>query len=337
MMTFVRSSLAFLAVATPLLAAHGSAPAEATSPARVRTVRPGAPSGVALVPASVIAARRATLSTRVAASVRAVHVREGQRVAAGELLVSLSDSDVRGALAAAESALAAASAHERRIVELAGQRAATPSELEMARAQRAQADAAVAGARATLAYTELRAPFAATVQARRIEPGDLVGPGQPLVELEGDELELVATLSQEEARSISLGKLLRFEAGTTRGEAAVTAFTPGGDALSHRRALRARVRSVQGELRTGTFARLEVPAAGAASGAALWIPRSALVERGDLTGVFVASAGRAELRWIALGEGAGDLVAVRAGLRPDEAVVDAPGALRDGQAIEVNP
>ena len=67
------------------------------------------------------------------------------------------------------------------------------------------------------------------------------------------------------------------------------------------------------------------------------MPRSALVERGDLTGVFVARDGRAELRLVALGEPVGALVAVRAGLKVDEAVVDAPGALRDGQAIEVLP
>jgi len=333
----VRASLLVLALASPLPGAQASAPDRAPPATRVRTVHPGAPSGTALVPANVVAARRATLSTRVAAAVREVHAREGQRVAAGQLLVSLSDSDVRGALAAAETALAAAAAHERRIGELAAQRAATPSELEMARAQRAQAEASVAAARATLAYTELRAPFAATVQARRIDPGDLVGPGQPLVELEGDDLELQATLSEGEARGVSLGGAIRFEAGSARGEAIVTALTPGGDALSHRRAFRARVRTVEGELRTGTFARIEVPAADPASGAALWIPRTALVERGDLTGVFIASSGRAELRWIALGEGAGDLVAVRAGLRPGEAVVDAPGTLRDGQAIEVHP
>jgi RND family efflux transporter MFP subunit len=332
-----RSSLLALALSAPLLPAHAAVPGPA-SPARVRTVRPGAPSGTAFVPASVVAARRATLSTRVAAAVREVHVREGQRVAAGQLLVSLSDSDVRGALSAARSALSAASSHERRIRELAARRAATPSELEMAIAQRAQAGASVAAARATLAYTEIRAPFAATVQARRIDPGDLVGPGQPLVELEGDALDLVASLSEGEARAVSLGKTVRFQAGAARGAAVVSALTPGGDALSHRRTVRARVRSVEGELRTGAFARIEVPAGDASEpSAALWIPRTALVERGDLTGVFVASSGRAELRWIALGEGAGDLVAVRAGLDPHEAVVDAPGALRDGQAVEVHP
>jgi RND family efflux transporter MFP subunit len=332
-----RLALALVLAAAAAAPAGASTPAAApAAPARVRVVHAGAPDGKGLVPASVVAARRATISTRVAASVTAVAVREGDRVAQGALLASLSDADVRGQLAAAETGLAAAAAHERRIRELAAKRAATPSELEMAGAQRAQAEAAVAGARATLGYTQLRAPFAGTVQARRVEPGDLVGPGQPLLELEGDGLELVATLSEREARGLAAGQVLAFQAGDARGEAKVVALTPGGDALSFRRTVRAAVTEVDGELRSGAFARLAVPGASRAEGA-IWLPRTALVARGDLTGAFVAANGKAELRWLSLGDAAGDLVAIRAGLRQGEQVVDAPGALRDGQAVEVQP
>ena len=88
-------------------------------------------------------------------------------------------------------------------------------------------------------------------------------------------------------------------------------------------------------LRTGTFARLELPGAPPSREGA-WIPRSALIERGDLTGVFVAEDGHANLRWISLGEPSGDRVPVRAGLKAGEPVIDSPGALRDGQAVEVS-
>jgi RND family efflux transporter MFP subunit len=305
-------------------------------PARVRAVKASAAASGAFVPASIVAVRRATIATRLAASVAAIAVREGDRVHPGDLLVSLSDQDVRGALSAAEAALAAAVAHERRIRTLAAERAATPAELEAAIAQRAQAEAALAAARASVGYAQLRAPFAGTIQARRAEPGDLVGPGQPILELEGDALEVVASLSEDEAREVAVGTVLPFEAGRARGEAVVRALTPGGDPLSHRRTVRAQIRTTQGELRSGAFARIRVPAApGAASGT--WLPSTALVERGDLTGVFVAENGRAELRWISVGEREGELVAVRAGVRSGEVVIDAPGALRDGQRVEVQP
>jgi RND family efflux transporter MFP subunit len=325
---------AALAAALPLAVPAAEAPPAPT--AQVRTIPATASQdGGAWVAASVAAAARATLSTRVAATVTAVHVQEGQRVARGQLVMSLSDADLRGALAAARAALAAASANERRTRNLLAVRAATPAEMEMVATQRAQAEAAVAAAQANLAYAQLRAPFAGTVQARRVDPGDLVGPGQPLLVVEGDALELQASVSEAEGKALELGAPLKFQADGIVGTAVVTALTPGADPVTHRRTLRARVQPAPG-LRSGAFARLEVPGAGQAAAHA-WVPRSALVERGDLTGVFVASAGRAELRWIAVGEPTGDGVRVRAGLRPDDRVIDAPGALRDGQAVEVMP
>jgi membrane fusion protein, multidrug efflux system len=319
------------------LLARGAAAASDTArpPAQVRVVSAGPESAPRWVPANLGAARRATVSTRLSAAVRAVAVEEGMKVSAGQVLVRLADEDVRAQLAAAQTALANAVLQERRIERLKAQRAATPAELEQAQAQRAQAQAAVSAAQASLGQMEIRAPFAGTVQARRVTAGDFVGPGQPLLEIEGSELEVVATVSEEEARGLALGQKLRFESGGRDGDAEITALAPGGDPLSHRRALRARVRSSRDALISGSFARLSLPAAAARPG--VWVPRSALVERGDLTGVFVATGGRAELRWLALGELTGDRVPVRAGLAPGEQVIDAPGALRDGDPIEVLP
>lgn len=328
----VTHTLATLILTTLPLAASSAEPS--TPPARVRIAKSDFAAGKVWVAANLAAMHGATLSTRLAASVRAVHVDEGMQVRQGQLLVSLTDDDVRAQLQAAQTALATASAHAQRITQLAAQRAATPSELEMAQAQRAQASAAVAAARAALSYTEIRAPFSGTIQARRVNVGDLVGPGQPLVELTGSDLEVQATVSEAESAGLHVGQRLRFQAANRQGSAEITALTPGGDPLSHRRALRARVIGGPDGLRAGTFARVELPGTAAAPQVA-WVPRSALVERGDLTGVFVAESGHAQLRWISPGEPAGDQIPVRAGLRPGEVVIDAPGALRDGQSVEV--
>jgi membrane fusion protein, multidrug efflux system len=333
-----RNLAVVLSLALPAATHAEPAPAAPAAPARVRVVTTTPAHGTRWVAGSLAAVRRAVVSTRTAASVRSVNVEEGARVGQGALLVRLSDEDVRGQLAAARTALSTAAAQERRMEVLAAQGASTPMELDQARAQRAQAEAAVSTARAALAYTEIRAPFAGTVQARRVNAGDLVGPGQPLLELEGSELEVIASLSEEEARGIAIGQAMRFQAGGEAGAAEVSALAVGGDPLSHRRTLRARVHQGGATLRSGTFARLELPADVGAPPPGVWVPRSALVERGDLTGVFVVAAGQAQLRWLALGEGVGDRVPVRAGLAAREAVIDAPGdALRDGQRIEVAP
>ena len=332
----IRLSLAAaLLASSTALGAPPHAP-DARAPARVRVVVAGPATAPRLVPATLAAARRATISTRLSASVSAVAAEEGARVTAGAVLVRLADADVRAQLAATRTSLANALSQERRMERLAAERAATQAEVEQAQAQRAQAQAAVSAAEAGVAQMEIRAPFSGIVQARRVNVGDFVGPGQPLIEIEGDDLELVASLSEAEIASIALGQKLRFDVGDRQGVAEVTALAPGGDPLSHRRALRARVRSERAGLSSGSFARLSLPGTPPRPG--VWVPRSALVERGDLTGVFVASDGRAELRWLALGEITGDRVPVRAGLAPGEQVIDAPGgALRDGDPIEVMP
>lgn len=300
----------------------------------VSLVAQGAPEGGAWVAATLQSTRTANIATRMAAQVKRVHAEEGQRVAAGALLISLGDEDLQGQLKAAETGLATIEAHHRRIQALQAQKASTIAELEQVQAQVAQAQAGVTALKANIAYTQIRAPFAGVVQSRKVNEGDFVGPGMPLVELVGDgEQELVATLSEEEAKGLKPGVKLRFEVDGTEGEAQVTGMAPGGDPYSHKGTLRAKVLKPKG-LRQGSFARILVPGLAAAEGVS--VPRTALVQRGELTGVFVARDGHAELRWLSLGEGSGSYLPVRSGLKAGEAVIDHPGALQDGQPIEIN-
>ena len=311
---------------------HEPAQAPALPSAKVRLASGAGPGDTGWIAATLTATRKATLSTRMAASVKQVHANEGQHVAAGTLLISLSDDDLQGGLKAADAAVAAAQAHHRRIENLARVNASTPSELEMAATNLAQAQAALAGVKANLAYTQIRAPFAGVVQSRMVNEGAFVGPGQPLVEMEGQgDMELEGSLSEQEAQGLKIGMKVPFEADAKAGTAQITALSTGGDALSHRGTVRARI--LGPGFRSGTFARIKVP--GAARPAGLTVPKSALVFRGELTGVFVARNGVAELRWLSLGDTRGDAVGVRAGLVAGEQVIDQPGTLVDGQPIEV--
>ncbi|WP_005036382.1 efflux RND transporter periplasmic adaptor subunit [Holophaga foetida] len=304
--------------------------------ARVKLIQASSAEQQGWVAGTLTSTQRATLSTRMAASVRRVHVSEGAKVAAGTLLVSLADEDLQGGLKAAEAGMAAAKAHHQRISNLAQQGAATPSELEMAQSQLAQAQAGVAAIRANLAFTQIRAPFSGVIQARRVNEGDFVGPGAPLVELEGQgAMELTASISEQESKGLRMGQRLAFEVEGVPGQAEITALAPGGDPISHRSALRARVLKGGPALRTGSFARLLLPAKPQPQTTTPFVPQTALVQRGELNGVFVAKDGKAQLRWLSLGERLGDRFPVRAGLQSGEGVIDSPGDLKDGQPIEV--
>jgi len=299
----------------------------------VQEARLGQPGWVAV---TLNATQRATLATRLAASVQKVLVTEGQQVAAGALLVSLSDDDLQSGRKAAETAVATAATQLRRIEKLAGEDAATQAGLDLAQVQLAQAKAALAGVQANIGYTQIRAPFAGVVQARRVNDGDFVGPGMPLIDMEGQgAMEFTGSVSEAEAKGLRIGQSLPFEADGRRGMARITGLATGGDPVSHRGTIRARVAQGLEGLRSGAFGRLQVPGAGASGSQDPSIPRSALVRRGELNGVFLARDGKAELRWLSLGEAQGDRLPVRAGLAGAEQVIDAPGDLRDGQPIEV--
>jgi RND family efflux transporter MFP subunit len=304
-----------------------------TATVRLCVLAPAQESGWVAV--TLAASQRATLATRMAASVKRVHVTEGQRVAAGALLVSLADEDLQAGRQAAETAVATAQTQVRRMERLAAQDAATPAERDQAQVQLAQARAGLAGVQANLGYTQIRAPFAGVVQARRVNEGDFVSPGTPLLELEGQgALEFTGSVSAAEARGLKLGQTVPFECEGQTGTAQITGLATGGDPVSQRGSLRARVVKGTDGLRSGAFGRLRVPGVSAAS-QDMTVPASAMVRRGELNGVFLARGGLAQLRWLSLGAVQGDRIAVRAGLAQGDLVIDAPAGLQDGQPIEV--
>ena len=76
-------------------------------------------------------------------------------------------------------------------------------------------------------------------------------------------------------------------------------------------------------LRSGLFGRARFPHGERSS---LLIPRSAIVERGQLQGVYVLDANQiAGLRYITLGKIAGEQVEVLSGLQAGEKLIVAPG------------
>jgi RND family efflux transporter MFP subunit len=308
-----------------------AAPAE---PVVVRTARAGgAGDGWIEVPGAIEAALAATLASRHSAAVEEVRVEEGSAVRAGDLLIVLDAADLRARIAAAEAALAAATAHRDRIAGLFARGAATRQELDGAEVAHAAALAERDAARGQLAYAELRAPFDGRVTDKRVRRGDLAVPGQPLLAVQGiARLRVAASVTERQADRMKTGDPVTviLEDGS-RTQARISVVGPAGDPASRRFLVKADLAERSGA-RAGSFARLRLPHAGDAAPAAL-VPRAALVERGALTGVYVVEDGRARLRWISPGEPAGDALVVRAGLDPGEEVILDPGPLRDGTPV----
>lgn len=144
---------------------------------------------------SVVSLNSVDLRPQVTNTVRAVHVKEGQFVKAGQLLFTLDDRADQANLARAsaqqkrdEATLADLERQYKRSQELVSQNFiaksamdATLAQLEAQRAAVAADRAAVQSAQVALGYATLRAPIAGRIGAVNIYPGTLVQPTLSLV------------------------------------------------------------------------------------------------------------------------------------------------------------
>ena len=305
------------------------------TPIAVQTaeVRATSESGGIEIPATIESSRRALLTSRLAASIIELAVREGDAVNAGAVLVRLEDTGLAAALAAAQVSDQAATRDLARAEALLAKGASTRNEVENASTAAARTQAAVVAAREALSYATVRAPFAGRVVKKVASVGDIVNPGQPLLEIEGaGGLELVASVESAVHKRLRLGQQveIRIDGGTSPVIATIHTLAPSADPSTHRFTLRANIRPAPG-VRGGLFARIALPFAG--TDRRILAPASAVFRRGGLTGVYVIRDGHAWLRWIAAGDAFGDSIDVRAGLEAKERVALDPSRLKDGAPV----
>jgi RND family efflux transporter MFP subunit len=171
------------------------------------------------------------------------------------------------------------------------------------------------------AYGVLRAPFAGVVTHRFVDAGDFAAPGAPLVTVQdASRLRITAAVPAAMARRVKAGMKI---AATIEGQAVPAVVEGVVPSAATMYTINAIVQNAKGELPAGGAATIAVPAS--STERVLLVPQSAIVREGDLTGVRVVRDGRAELRWVRLGDVRGDRVVVRTGLQAGERVALAGG------------
>lgn len=274
--------------------------------------------------------REATLSTKLMATVIEVQVHEGDRVAAGEVLVRLDARDLAARRDQVEAGLAEATAVQGeaeiqagRIRALYADSAATRAQLDQAETGLARATAAVATARgtaaelaATASYAEVRAPFAGIVTHRFVDPGAFAAPGTPLVSVEDPStLRVSVSASPDAVRALRRGAAITATIGDSTARAVIEGVVPSGGNLYTVNAL---VPNPDGRFLSGSAATLALPRG---TRRAILVPAGAVRHQGDLTGVQVVAAGQESLRWIKPGRMNGGFLEILSGLAPGDSVL----------------
>jgi RND family efflux transporter MFP subunit len=310
------------------------------------------------------AAETSQLAAQMMGTIVEIRVREGDHVQRGQVLAVIDDAQPRAALdrataadlaaqqeiSASESDFTLAEATFKRYQTLYDRKSVSPQEFdeikaryqaaqarrEMARAGQAQAKAALQQARTALGYTHIVAPFDGLVTDKKVDVGTLASPGMPIFTVEDlRRYQLEATVNETDLRYVRQGQqasVLIDVLGDRELNGKLIEIVPAADTASRSFLVKIELPS-DPALRSGLFGRAQFTRG---QRTALIIPRTAIVERGQLQGIYVLDQSRiAGLRYITLGKPSAQQVEVLAGLQAGEMLIGNPGGRElSGKRIE---
>jgi RND family efflux transporter MFP subunit len=273
------------------------------------------------------------LEAKVSGSIQEMPIVLGQTVKTDDLIARLHAPEVLARLEQARANLQQNEKDWKRISALFEQQAVTRSEYDAADAKYQLAKAAVAEAQAMVGYMEVRAPFNGVITRKSADVGDLATQGRPLAALEDPSaLQIEADVPEANAARIQRGARLPIHVDGISDEISgtVSEIAPSADPQSRTFRVKLDLPSTP-SLMPGRFARLMVPLG---ENDSMFVPGSAVVQRGQLEIAFVVSNQHARMRLVKTGKRLGEEVEILSGLDDgDSVVIEGTTQLVDGQAV----
>ena len=274
--------------------------------------------------------------------IREILFQPGQRVKAGTVLVRLNTANEQATLQALEASAKLAVQQRDRWGELGKQKLVSQAEVEERATQAATSLAQVEAQRAVIAQKTVRAPFDGVLGIRKINIGQYVAPGDPLVNLQAlDPILLDFTLPQQRLAQVAEGTVVRASLDGMPGktfDGTIVAIEPQIDPQTRNFKVQARFVNEDLALRPGMFARIAFDLGGDRS--VVVIPQTAITFNPYGNAVFVIEEVKrapgekdakgqpatgnklvVRQRFVKTGATRGDLIAVTEGLKPGERVV----------------
>lgn len=302
---------------------------------------------------------------KISGRLESVSVKLGDRVAKGQQLARIEDSEIAEQVKQTEAALDVANATvrqreadlrfaatnldrtrnlwERQLVsrqtldDAESRQQAATAQLDLARAQLAQSQARVEELRINLANTIIASPVTGYVAKRMLDPGAWVTPNTSFIAVvDISTVRLVANVIEKDLRRVSAGMAAGVQVDAYPGErfaGRVARVAPVLDPATRTAQIEVEISNAQSRLKPGMYAKVQFTVE--RRDKALVVPANAVVDYNGQHGVFVPDQGNtAKFLAIETGIEQQDFVEVAAGLNEGERIVTTgAGALREGDQI----
>ncbi len=284
------------------------------------------------------------VSGMIMGKVMSLRVKEGDRVSAGQLLLTIDSRDtaqkalgaqagVNGALKGAEEAnqnRQLTNKTYQRYEKLYKENVLTKQEFDQISTQKQIAELeyqkamhGVNQARAGLgevgvyqSYSRVTAPISGIVVEKNIDLGSMAAPGQPLLTIETpSNLELVANINESMIDKVKIGTPVYLESEGKEIQSKITSVIPKIDSMART----FKVKIALTGLNSGGYVKVKIPVT---KKEAITVPQNSIVQKGQLTGVYtVDEKNIISYRLIRTGKTLGNDVEVLSGLNSGDKVI----------------
>jgi RND family efflux transporter MFP subunit len=306
--------------------------ASAQTTPKVLTIEPTTVNDLFTLEAKVEAVHESTISAQTSGRIQSVAFDVNDYVEKGAIIVQLRDKQQRAALEQAQAGLVQAKAANldaqsklEQSTPLFKQGSISKGQFDTIQANAKSAAAAVKASQALLkqakenmAYTQIRAPYSGIVKARMVEVGESVAPGTSIMTgLSLSKLRVTADIPQRLAPHLSDKKGFKVINQNDEITTEKVIIFPYADPNSHSFKVRVDINAPNSKLFPGMWVKLQVPTG---EKTVINIPKTALIQKGELSAVYVQNKNGFSLRQVRVGNEQQGTLEILAGLRAGESI-----------------
>ena len=212
--------------------------------------------------------------------------------------------------------------------------------IEQTQAAVSRAELSVVSSDISASYGTIFAPFDGVVVQKMAYEGEMAAPGTPLLKVENpNKLELEISVPEENLRLVRVGQPVKVQIDAVNQtiNGTIQQIVPAANAQSRSFMVKIPLNN-SSKLISGMFGRIALPIG--ATKETLFVPNTALIQRGQLQGVYVVESmddkAIAVLRWVKTGKTQNEQIEIVSGLKSGDRIITSNiGQLSDGQPVAV--